>query len=543
MLSRSKIDSIVDILKKDARRAMRMRARGFPKPYYCAFLLRDFEWFNTWASSGSMYRKRSDRTRSVYCDIRVGSYRYDQTTDGGLFDNDDEVESFAYVRVPIDDKCFDGLRISLWKLSESKYREACTDFSNKEAARLSTLNPNRKFASFHKLTPVRHVQYSRPEKVDEQKWIRFCKNASKYISEFKGVTGNYVEFDASQESKIFVSTEGRIIVQHQMIFTLSASIRRLTEKGSQLEQDIVINCATQKELPDLRAFKARLKEKYEQLMDLVSAKKIHSFSGPVLLNPIPAGLLFHEAVGHRLEGSRLLSSGEGQTFKNQEGKKIIGIPIDIVDDPTRKTFQGKRCIGHFEYDDEGTPTSPAVLIEDGILQGFLNSRAAIPAKNNQMNGHARNAKYQRPISRMGVTVVTGKDPVPASKLKELLIEEIIRQKKPFGMIVYETAGGETDTTAYDFQAFAGEISFATLVYPDGSEVVVRGVDFVGTPLQALSNVIAVGDVQVLDNHYCGAESGFIPVSTICPAVLLSNLELQAKEEELVTQYLLPRPRL
>jgi predicted Zn-dependent protease len=142
---------------------------------------------------------------------------------------------------------------------------------------------------------------------------------------------------------------------------------------------------------------------------------------------------------------------------------------------------------------------------------------------------------------MGVTIVKGKEPVSSRRLRQMLIEEIIKQKKPFGMIVYETSGGETDTTSYDFQAFSGEISYATLIYPDGSEVVVRGVDFVGTPLQALNNIIAVGDKQVIDNHYCGAESGFIPVTTICPAILLSNLELQAKDEALVTQYILPKP--
>jgi predicted Zn-dependent protease len=110
------------------------------------------------------------------------------------------------------------------------------------------------------------------------------------------------------------------------------------------------------------------------------------------------------------------------------------------------------------------------------------------------------------------------------------------------MIVYETSGGETDTTNYDFQAFAGEISYATLVYPSGKEVCVRGVNFVGTPLQSLGNIVAVGDSQELDNGFCGAESGLIPISTIAPAVLLSNLELQGKDEELVTPHILQRPK-
>jgi len=71
---------------------------------------------------------------------------------------------------------------------------------------------------------------------------------------------------------------------------------------------------------------------------------------------------------------------------------------------------------------------------------------------------------------------------------------------------------------------------------------VRGVNFVGTPLQSLGNIVAVGDSPELDNGFCGAESGLIPISTIAPAVLLSNLELQGKDEELVTPHILQRPK-
>jgi hypothetical protein len=143
---------------------------------------------------------------------------------------------------------------------------------------------------------------------------------------------------------------------------------------------------------------------------------------------------------------------------------------------------------------------------------------------------------------MAVTIVEGKNGQSLDKLKVKLIQEIKRQKKPFGMIVYETNGGETDTTRYDFQAFSGDISYATLVYPNGKEVCVRGVNFVGTPLQSLSNIVAVGDSSEVDNGFCGAESGLIPITTIAPAVVVSNLELQSKDEELVTPNILKRPQ-
>jgi len=143
---------------------------------------------------------------------------------------------------------------------------------------------------------------------------------------------------------------------------------------------------------------------------------------------------------------------------------------------------------------------------------------------------------------MAVTVVETPNGQPMERLRTRLLSEIKKQKKPFGLIVYETNGGETDTTNYDFQAFAGEISYATLIYPNGREECVRGVNFVGTPLQALNNILALGDDPQLDNGFCVAESGMIPISTIAPAVLISNLELQGKDEQLVTPNILQRPK-
>ena len=543
MLPRSTIERLVPILKKDARRALRMRVAGFPRPYFCSFLLRDIEWFNTWSSSGSVYRRRADHTRNVYCDIRVGSYRYDQTTDGGLSDNDEERESVHHVTLPIDDRVYDGLRLALWRLTEAKFREALADYNHKESNRLSTFDPSGALRSFVTNKRVRSIRYESAENVDQERWVTFCRNASMWLSELPHVSSSWVEFDASQESRLLVNTEGSVVVQHQRVFSIAATLRKLSKDGSTLEQELVVNAATQAELPTMRDFKKLVLKKHQQLLKLIRAKKIHSFSGPVLLYPGPSGLLFHEAIGHRLEGSRLLSSGEGQTFKGQVGKRILNVDLTIRDNPLLRAYRGMRCIGSYRYDDEGTPARNTVLVQDGILKDFLNTRAAITRRGHIPNGHARSKKFQRPISRMGVTIVEGKKTKTLNELKKLLIAEIKKQNKPFGMIVYETSGGETDTTSYDFQAFSGEISYATLVYPNGKEVCVRGVNFVGTPLQALNNIIAVGKEQEIDNGYCGAESGFIPITTIAPGVLLSTLELQAKEEELVTQYILPRPKL
>jgi predicted Zn-dependent protease len=341
---------------------------------------------------------------------------------------------------------------------------------------------------------------------------------------------------------VFVSTESREIVQHSTIYSLIAVLRTRTKDGAHVEQEYSLNCADVSELPTLQQFKRIMTQKYHQLMLLKKARRLHAFSGPVLLHPIPAGVLIHEAIGHRLEGSRLLARNEGQTFRGQEGRRVVNHDLTIRDDPGQRSFGNAGCIGSYRYDDEGTQGENTVLVEDGTLRTFLTTRSATGRKGFRPNGHARNRRFQRPISRMAVTIVEAATGLQEKALRAALLDEMKRQKKPFGLVIYETSGGETDTSSYDFQAFSGEISFAALVRPDGTEECIRGVNFVGTPLQALHNIVGVGRDSVLHNGFCGAESGLIPVSTISPALLLNHLELQGKEEDLVTPYLLPPPK-
>ena len=127
------------------------------------------------------------------------------------------------------------------------------------------------------------------------------------------------------------------------------------------------------------------------------------------------------------------------------------------------------------------------------------------------------------------------------ELKSVLLDEIRRQGVPFGIRIVEAVSGETATDAYNFQAFLGEANLVTKVYPDGREEWIRGVNFVGTPLNAIRNIVAAGNRCAVDNAFCGAESGYMPVSTISPALVVSELELQSKPQSAYTQYTFPMP--
>jgi predicted Zn-dependent protease len=268
-----------------------------------------------------------------------------------------------------------------------------------------------------------------------------------------------------------------------------------------------------------------------ELLALRNAPVLDPYTGPALLAPEAAGVLFHEAVGHRLEGERQNDDKDGRTFKGQVGKPILPGFLTIVDDPTLARFGGVSLNGLYKYDDQGVPAQRTVLVDRGVLKTFLMSRAPV-AGFARSNGHGRSSPGRDPVARMANLVVQSDRTLAPAKLKEALIAEARRQEKPFGLLIRDVTGGNTDTSGYAYQAFKGQ---PRLVYKvdakTGEETLVRGVEIVGTPLTSLGKITATGDDPRVFDGYCGAESGFVPVSTVAPTVLIAEIELQRTRKD------------
>ena len=261
------------------------------------------------------------------------------------------------------------------------------------------------------------------------------------------------------------------------------------------------------------------------------------------MSPDAAAVLIHEAVGHRLEGDRLRTASDGKTFIKKIGKKILPSFLTIVDNPQIKQWNGIDLVGHYLYDDEGQKGDKVVLIDHGVLKSFLLSRAPV-LKGERTNGHARSDGVKAPMSRMANVIVQSEIKFSPEKMKRLLIEQIRLQNKPYGLLIKKISGGETQTRAANFQVFKGKPVHIYKVYPeDGREELVRGVEFVGTPLSMIGKVIATGDDNTVINGFCGAESGLIPVTSITPSFLLSEVELQTSHDQPLRRPILPPPDL
>jgi hypothetical protein len=132
--------------------------------------------------------------------------------------------------------------------------------------------------------------------------------------------------------------------------------------------------------------------------------------------------------------------------------------------------------------------------------------------------------------------------VPDSKLRARLIEEIKKQRKPYGLYFEDIAGGFTLTTRGMPQAFQIRPLMVWRVYPDGRpDELVRGVDIIGTPLTALAGIIVTGEKLQVFNGECGAESGLVPVSAAAPAMIFSQIEVQKTPQGRERPPILPPP--
>jgi hypothetical protein len=145
------------------------------------------------------------------------------------------------------------------------------------------------------------------------------------------------------------------------------------------------------------------------------------------------------------------------------------------------------------------------------------------------------------VARQGNLIVSASRTVDHGKLVAMLLDQVKQQGKPYGLIFRELDGGFTMTQRFEPQSFKLLPITVYRVYPDGREELLRGADLDGTPLRALADILAAGDDVDTFNGYCGAESGFVPVSATSPSLLVAHVEVAKKAKTHDKPPILPAP--
>jgi predicted Zn-dependent protease len=180
-------------------------------------------------------------------------------------------------------------------------------------------------------------------------------------------------------------------------------------------------------------------------------------------------------------------------------------------------------------------------VDKGVLKTFLMSRSPIKGFD-QSNGHGRRQPGLEVVSRQSNLLVESTNAVSDARLRQMLLDEIKKQNKPYGLYFRDITGGFTTTQRAGLQAFKVIPVIVYRVYADGrADELVRGADIVGTPLSSFSKILATSDKPEVFNGYCGAESGTVPVSAVAPAILVSEIEIEKKAKSNDRPPLLPEP--
>jgi TldD protein len=218
------------------------------------------------------------------------------------------------------------------------------------------------------------------------------------------------------------------------------------------------------------------------------------------------GILLHEAIGHGLEGD--FNRKKTSAFAGLLGQRIAVPGVTVVDDGTLPDRRGSLTV-----DDEGTPTSRTVLIEDGILVNFLQDRLNARLMNMRPTGNGRRQSHAHaPMPRMTNTVMLGG---PHTK------DDMIRSVKR-GLYAVNFGGGQVDITSGKFVFSASE---AYLIEDGKVTAPVKGATLIGNGPDALTKVMMVGDDMALDPGVgtCGKSGQGVPVGVGQPTLKLSGL--------------------
>jgi predicted Zn-dependent protease len=534
--------AVLDAMGKELERsAAKLRLDAYDPPYYIGFQVREVSAVEIAGRAGAVFADTRRRDRRLAVDLRVGSYDFDSSGGDEVMVIGGEAPTWSAPReAPLDGDPA-ALRQALWLVADERYKDALASFFRKRSRDVYRPNDPGRAPSFSREAPVQHVGPSLPLTLEADRWRRAVRDASAAFRDQPHVFESQVRVTVDRQVRWLATSEGTRLITEQRLYAVHLLATARAPDGQLLEGGRDYYAAEEAGLPDTSTLVRASRSVAAELQALIAAPAIDPYTGPAILDSEAAGVLFHEAVGHRLEGERLDDDKEGQTFQGQVGQVVLPTFLTVIDDPTLQSAAGTSLNGSYRYDDQGVPAQRTTLIQDGKLTGFLLSRRPVKPFTTS-NGHGRSQGLRPAMARMANLLVESSRRVDAASLKQQLMAEARRQGKPYGLLIRDITGGNTNTQSWGYQAFKGT---PRLVYRvdavSGAETLVRGVELIGTPLASINRILATGDTVKVFNGYCGAESGYVPTSTVAPPVLVAELELQRVAKALERDPVLPSP--
>jgi len=243
---------------------------------------------------------------------------------------------------------------------------------------------------------------------------------------------------------------------------------------------------------------------------MLAARPAPSGRMPVVIAAEAGGTMIHEAIGHALEAD-LVQKGLS-LFGDQLGRPVASALISVADDATLAGWRGS-----FGFDDEGMPAQRTLLVEKGVLRGFMTDRLTARRGNLPATGNGRRQSYaHRPIPRMTNTMILPGAEDPASILRSV----------PKGLYVVRMGGGQVNTVNGDF---VFEITEGYLIRDGEQAEPVRGATLIGNAAEVLKTIDKVASDHGQGIGTCGKDGQGVPVADAQPTLRIPEITVGGSE--------------
>ena len=533
------------ILKDELQYQFTQMQKTQPDLYYMDFHVTDQRVYSVTTSFGAVNQTSRTHVRNFVPALRIGTMEFDNQIDPRQTATAPGQRAVRLSPLPLENDPL-AIRQAIWNETFIRYQRAIGDLQRATDESRLQLEMSDTMPSFSKAPVVVHFEepLTGPEfEFDMEEWAERMRRVSAVFLQYEEFITATAHVNFRIRRTYYVNTEGTSVVQNLTYTNAGISAMLRAEDGMELPLSARFFAFAPGDLPSEEEMIAAAEDVARRLLIMRTAPLVSPFTGPALLSGAASGVFFHEIFGHRIEGQKMKSDRDGQTFKRMVGEYVLPPTLSVFDDPTMRQYRGQDLNGFYVFDDQGVRGERVTVVENGILRSFLMSRTPIDGFP-RSTGHGRAEMGFDPDSRQSNLIISTSDPKSDEELRRLLIEEARAQGREFGYFFKTVSGGFTQTGARSINAFNVTPLEVYRIYVDGRpDVMVRGVDLIGTPLSMFSRITYAGRPETAEVFIgnCGAGSGWVPVTAISPTILVRQVEVQSKARTMDREPILPRP--
>jgi predicted Zn-dependent protease len=488
------------------RSQTQLQLKGFEKPFYIQYRIEDVDDFETKAAFGASQGVNHAHQRIARVIVRVGDYKTDSSGGRG----DGALQLAALDNDPI------AIRTALWAATDQAYKAALAAYAQKQAELKQVETPPQADDFSHE-KPLISLSGPLRLKLDEPSWEGRIAQASGLYraaanSSPRDIQYSTAEFHARVTTTWLASSEGVTVRKSASEFHEAFGVGTQAADGMRLDRSYSSTGVTLAELDSPDAFAKHAVSLIASLDDLRRAPLVEEeYHGPLLLSSDAASDTLRTLVASGVTATRPKLGTEARTngpFASSYHARVLPDFLDVVDDPTLKSFVGKKLLGAYDVDDEGVPAQAVKLIAAGKLENYLLGREPVRDFPHS-NGHGRAGITAAPRPAIGVFQVTAREGISDDELNRKLLD-LAKDRSLKSVYYVATLGGElTPRLLYR-------------VASDGKRELVRGATFDDLDQRTLrSGVLAAGQQSWVANYF-----GDVPETVIAPALLIDDVTIR-----------------